>query len=124
MCISTAAASNCRGQCIAPQANNRDEQWRVSKAFGRNKPYDAVRVSMITRASNHTSDGWDYSTRFKWGWTDNFLHSSLVQASGGSPFTFTAGDKSTTLLVPKQGAGVSAVLTADSCIQYGGPVVL
>ena len=95
-------------------------QLRVAKGFG-TKPYGTLRVSAITAAGEPAPfDGATYSEAFKYKWKHNALHSSVLSTPTGSKFSFPlqlhGNVSSTSLFVPKQGAGVAGVLIADPCV--------
>jgi hypothetical protein len=91
---------------------------RVAKGFG-TKSYPSLRVSVITQDnSKPTLNGqpFSYSEDFKYKWTQNQLHSSVVEVPAGHASVTIAGQR-VDLRLPKQGAGVAGVLIADPCVK-------
>lgn len=93
---------------------------RVTKGFG-TKPYDHVRISLVTGKQDKNSSGgfFDYSQQFKYRWTDNYLHTTMRRAAVGSSTVFDLGGFNITVRLPRQGDGVAGVLIADPCMLAG-----
>jgi len=99
---------------------------RVSKACG--SKYDKVRVSVITQSSNapQASFNWDYSERFKYKWTDNYLHSTLMTVETGSDTHLMIDNNKVDIDIPAKGKATGGILFADICVTqdqwcaYGG----
>jgi len=87
---------------------------RVAKGLG-SRPYGAMRLSIITQKAQDDS-GFDYSERFKYRWTKNFLSTSIVEITPGSAQNITLGNTTIEVTLPAQGAGTSGVLIADPCV--------
>lgn len=97
-------------------ANATDFDVRITKGFG-TRPYDAVRVSVISFSRDPPRKGFfDYSDRFVYKWAQFHLHSSLVSVPGGSSATFDLGESNVTIKLPKQGEGTVGLLIADPCV--------
>lgn len=94
-----------------PVAAAASVQLRVAKGFG-TKPYNHLRVSVITPSSEPAPFDADYSAPFKYKWTNSALHSSVVAAPSSGALSFL----NTTITLPAQGAGVTGVLIADPCV--------
>lgn len=90
---------------------------RVTKGFG-TKDYSAVRVSVVTKRGEtppfNTSD-FEYSAPFKYRWTDNVLHSSIMSLKAGQN-KINIGNTSISVWLPKQGNAVAGLLLADPCV--------
>jgi len=122
-------ASTLEGGCqaVCPNSNRlwseRNQQlWfggepdvRVTKGFG-TKPYDQIRVSIISQSGKPPGEAgfFDYSARFRYSWTGNFLHTAMKSVTPGTTATFNLGTQ-VQVKVPPQGAGVAGVLIADPC---------
>lgn len=89
---------------------------RVAKGFG-TKAYNQVRISVITADSEAPRlSFFDYSSRFRYKWRQNYLHTALKAVSPGSPTSFNVGVANVTVRLPKQGDGAAGVLIADPCV--------
>lgn len=91
---------------------------RVSKGFG-SKPYSSMRLSVVTKSGvtpPFNTSSFDYSAPFRYKWTDNVLHSSIVNVQPGEKNIFSIGTTNISIWLPKQGAGVAGLLIADPCV--------
>lgn len=92
---------------------------RVSMAYGA-RGSNKIRVSAISNTS-WTDPFFAYEEQFKYRWTDNFLHTAVVDVTPGqqNEFTITAGAEPVTLsvYVPGPEEGVRGVIIADPCFQ-------
>ena len=90
---------------------------RVTKGLG-SKGYDAIRVSQISKSAAPYSNMsfFDYSAQFKWHWTDNYLHTSMVQLGDQLSASINLGDQtSVQVKLPRAGEGIAGVFIADPC---------
>jgi hypothetical protein len=114
-------AEGCASFCPSPVKFNSiagSLDLRVAKGFG-TRPYPSLRVSVITKdGSAPVLDGkpFDYSESFKYKWTGNQLHSSIIEVSPGQNATVKIGTETINLRLPAQGAGAAGVLIADPCV--------
>mmetsp|Transcript_8866 Transcript_8866/g.20713 ORF Transcript_8866/g.20713 Transcript_8866/m.20713 type:complete len:482 (+) Transcript_8866:133-1578(+) len=102
---------------------------RVSKALG-SKPYKLLRVSVVTRDDRDTSTPllgakrFDYSAPFRFRWTENSLHSSLVRVVPGETTTLDVGGVPVRLSLPHSGEGAAGIMIADTCVSYASLTAL
>eukprot|EP01059_Diplonema_ambulator_P016965 TRINITY_DN28957_c0_g1_i1.p4 TRINITY_DN28957_c0_g1~~TRINITY_DN28957_c0_g1_i1.p4 ORF type:complete len:168 (+),score=50.48 TRINITY_DN28957_c0_g1_i1:1161-1664(+) len=92
---------------------------RVTKGFG-SKGYPGVRLSVITQNGNEpagfNASGFDYSAGFKYKWTGNSIHTSIVaHPTPGTPATFNIGGTPVTIPLPAPGASTAGLLIGDPC---------
>jgi hypothetical protein len=119
---SSSVANGCDTFCdtgikINARGSNSTLDIRVAKGFG-TKSYGSLRVSVITQDnSNPTVNGqpFDYSAPFKYRWTKNQLHSSVIDVAKNTTSVNIAG-QTVNLHLPAQGTGVAGVLIADPCV--------
>lgn len=104
----------------APKTSPKTVQLRVSKGFG-TKPYNTLRVSAITAVDDVSPINVSYSAPFRYKWTQNALHSSVMHVTPGVKVPYL--DANTSLWLPAQGAGVSGVVIADPCVHAKGGIV-
>mmetsp|Transcript_49155 Transcript_49155/g.105292 ORF Transcript_49155/g.105292 Transcript_49155/m.105292 type:complete len:485 (+) Transcript_49155:62-1516(+) len=98
---------------------------RIAKAHGK-RDYNYVRVSVVTQTPEvPEADFFDYSSQFKYRWTDNYLHTGLKEVTPGKVNTFTIGKQTVSVKIPEAGAGAAGVMIADPCFKsttYSSPV--
>jgi len=86
----------------------------VTKGLG-SKGYNAVRVSVIANQLLDAPDfNFTYKQQFKHRWTENFLHSKLIDLAPGTS-TFTIAGQKITFDLPAEDAGIRAVFISDPC---------
>lgn len=92
---------------------------RVAKACGTD--YNKVRVSVISQSSKAPDAGfnWDYSERFKYKWTDNYIHSTMVDVDPGSDTHLMIDNNVVNIEIPTKGKATGGILFADICITGG-----
>jgi len=98
---------------------------RVSKACG--STYNKVRVSVITQSSTAPSGiKWDFSQKFSWFWTNNYLHSKIITVNEGTPTHLYINNQVVDIEIPRKGKATGGILLADICLSqnsyciYGG----
>lgn len=78
--------------------------------------YNKVRLSVITRSRSPPSGmAWEYSNQFSWKWTDNYLHTSIVEVKPGKATTFTIDGNDVTIKLPEENKAVRGIFFADPC---------
>jgi hypothetical protein len=79
-----------------------------------------VRVSVVDDGENTFLPGaFTYESRFRYRWTDRFLHTSLLSTVAGAPHTFQVGGSvsNITVKLPKEGEGVKGFFFGDPCTE-------
>eukprot|EP00440_Ansanella_granifera_P028054 gb/GFBE01030478.1/.p1 GENE.gb/GFBE01030478.1/~~gb/GFBE01030478.1/.p1 ORF type:complete len:465 (+),score=107.55 gb/GFBE01030478.1/:1-1395(+) len=98
----------------APGPANAAPELRVAKGLG-TKGYNKVRISVVAPQLLDVTDfNFTYKQQFRHRWTDNFLHSALVDLVPG-PNTLSIGGQSVTVDLPAEGAGIRGVFWSDPC---------
>merc|ERR1711991_438457 len=90
---------------------------RVTPGLG-TKGYGKVRISVITNATNPLPDSqnfFEYKSKFKYRWSNKFLHSSLKTLSVGEPETLTINGTDITIRYPAKNEGTKGIIIADPC---------
>lgn len=88
---------------------------RVSKGFGK-RGYDAVRISVITEdPTADFGDFFDYSSQFKYRWTQNYLHSAIKSVHSGDNI-FVIQDTKVSIHLPSEDEGITGIILGDPCI--------
>jgi len=88
---------------------------RVSRGLGP-KGYGKVRVSAITSGPHapKASFNFTYSSRFRYRWTNNFLHSALIDLEPGV-HEMKIGSEAILVTLPKPEIGIRALFFSDPC---------
>jgi len=90
---------------------------RVAKAMY-SKGYAKVRVSVITQSSSAPSGlNWDVSERFSHYWTDNYIHSKIIDVTPGTTTTLNINGQTIDIKIPAENKGTRGIMFADPCIQ-------
>lgn len=83
--------------------------------------YNKVRLSVITRDSNPPSGmAWEYSSKFSWKWTDNYLHTSIVEVTPGKATKFEIGGEEVSIKLPEENKATRGIFLADPCFTGSG----
>ncbi|CAE8632029.1 unnamed protein product, partial [Polarella glacialis] len=89
-------------------------ELRIAKALG-SKGYNKVRISVISQEPQEFTDfNFTYNEQFKYRWTENFLHSALVDLQPGSN-TLSIGGQQVVVDLPAEDAGIRGILWSDPC---------
>ena len=91
-------------------------QLRVSKGLG-TRPYNTVRVSVITYHNATPPADFDYSEPFRHRWPQYYLHSSLYTVPEKTAL-LSLPSLNATIPLPPMGNGVVGVLIADPCVRF------
>ena len=91
-------------------------QLRVSKGLG-TRPYNTVRVSVITYHNATPPADFDYSEPFRHRWPQYYLHSSLYTVPEKTAL-LSLPSLNATIPLPPMGHGVVGVLIADPCVRF------
>ena len=87
---------------------------RIAKGLG-SKGYGKVRISVVAPQLMDISDfNFTYKQQFRYRWTENFLHSALVDAKPGKNM-FTIAGQPVQVDLPAENQGIRAVLWSDPC---------
>lgn len=105
-----------------------DLNVRVTKAmYSRPDQENKVRLSVITRDARQPSGvNWEYSKQFTYMWTDNYLHTAIVDVDAGGTTGFVINNEKVEVKLPGSGKATSGFMFADVCFtqdswcQYGG----
>lgn len=108
------------GYCDAAAGEPAPEEFglRVAKGHGA-RPYASVRLSLVSAspASPAAPGFFDYSGRFKYRWTENYIHTAVKAVTPGQSTQFTVGNRTVSVRIPRAGDGVAGVLIADPCFR-------
>lgn len=89
-------------------------ELRIAKGLGQ-KGYNKVRVSLISdKLEEFTDFNFTYRSQFKYRWTENFLHSSLLELQPG-PNQLSIGGETVVIDLPADDAGIRGVFWSDPC---------
>lgn len=87
---------------------------RIAKGLG-SKGYGKVRISVVAPQLMEVSDfNFTYKQQFRYRWTENFLHSALVDAKPGKNM-FTIAGQPVQVDLPAENQGIRAVFWSDPC---------
>eukprot|EP00420_Gonyaulax_spinifera_P006514 CAMPEP_0197922694 /NCGR_PEP_ID=MMETSP1439-20131203/92721_1 /TAXON_ID=66791 /ORGANISM="Gonyaulax spinifera, Strain CCMP409" /LENGTH=463 /DNA_ID=CAMNT_0043545011 /DNA_START=56 /DNA_END=1447 /DNA_ORIENTATION=- len=88
---------------------------RVTRGLG-SKGYGKVRISVVAPKLKDFQDfNFTYRRQFQYRWTENFLHSSLLDVTPGS-HRVSIGGQQVTIDLPAEDVGIRGVLISDPCI--------
>lgn len=89
-------------------------ELRVSKGLGP-KGYNKVRVSLISHQLEDFADfKFSYKQQFKHRWTENFLHSILMDLNPGAN-KLSIGGRDVVIDLPAENEGIRGVFWSDPC---------
>lgn len=87
---------------------------RVAKGLGP-KGYNKVRISVVAPSLEEFPDfNFSYRQQFRYRWTDNYLHSSLVDLEPGAN-KLNIGGQEVVVDLPAEDAGIRAMFWSDPC---------
>ena len=96
----------------APPRGDQGLDLRITRGLG-SKGYDKLRVSVITQSpTNFTDFHFDYQERFRYRWTDNYLYSSLIEVTPGTPHRMNIGGHDLSITLPAENAGTRGIIWA------------
>lgn len=98
-----------------------DFTLRVAKGMYSRRDYNKVRLSVITQSSKKPSGlDWDYSAQFTYMWTDNYIHTALVDVDAGGSTEYNIDGNKFSIKLPEDGKASRGIVFADPCFTQDG----